>query len=146
MVLLQVVQCLTELGLSVKQARISSDGGWFVDGGYSRLQVMQLCRVLSRPNAARKQLSSARVSVPCYGFNNVQRTGMHLGITCGPWLTAEFHVSETPVGRVTDPKKLAAIKRVLSLPEHTGAILLQLWIGTSCHMHHPCSEPCATCR
>lgn len=29
---MQVVQCLTELGLSVKQARISSDGGWFVDG------------------------------------------------------------------------------------------------------------------
>jgi hypothetical protein len=28
----QVVQCLTELGLSVKHARISSDGGWFVDG------------------------------------------------------------------------------------------------------------------
>lgn len=32
MLALQVVQCLTELGLSVKQARISSDGGWFVDG------------------------------------------------------------------------------------------------------------------
>lgn len=27
----QVVQCLTEMGLSVKKARISSDGGWFVD-------------------------------------------------------------------------------------------------------------------
>jgi hypothetical protein len=26
-----VVQCLTELGLNVKRARISSDGGWFVD-------------------------------------------------------------------------------------------------------------------
>jgi hypothetical protein len=36
-------------------------------------------------------------------------------------LLAEFHVSETPCGRVTDPKKLAAIKQVLSLPEHTGA-------------------------
>jgi hypothetical protein len=33
---------------------------------------------------------------------------------------AEFHVSETPAGRVTDPKKLAAIKNVLALPEHTG--------------------------
>lgn len=31
MVWLQVVQCLTELGLNVKKARISSDGGWFVD-------------------------------------------------------------------------------------------------------------------
>lgn len=30
--MLQVVQCLTELGLSIKLARISSDGGWFVDG------------------------------------------------------------------------------------------------------------------
>jgi hypothetical protein len=29
---LQVVQCLAELHLYVKQARISSDGGWFVDG------------------------------------------------------------------------------------------------------------------
>ncbi len=29
---LQCVQCLTELGLSIKRARISSDGGWFVDG------------------------------------------------------------------------------------------------------------------
>lgn len=28
----QVVQCLTELGLAVVKARISSDGGWFVDG------------------------------------------------------------------------------------------------------------------
>lgn len=27
----QVVQCLTELGLNVRRARISSDGGWFVD-------------------------------------------------------------------------------------------------------------------
>jgi hypothetical protein len=27
----EVVQCLTELGLNVKKARISSDGGWFVD-------------------------------------------------------------------------------------------------------------------
>eukprot|EP00878_Enallax_costatus_P041610 GHUV01048434.1.p1 GENE.GHUV01048434.1~~GHUV01048434.1.p1 ORF type:complete len:220 (+),score=65.20 GHUV01048434.1:1204-1863(+) len=61
--LVEVVQCLTELGLSVSQARISSDGGWFVD---------------------------------------------------------EFHVSETPAGRVTDPKKLDAIKSVLSLPEHSG--------------------------
>lgn len=29
---LQVVQGLTELGLEVHSARISSDGGWFVDG------------------------------------------------------------------------------------------------------------------
>lgn len=29
--MLQVVQHLTELGLNVKSARISSDGGWFVD-------------------------------------------------------------------------------------------------------------------
>ena len=29
--LLQVVQHFTELGLNVKSARISSDGGWFVD-------------------------------------------------------------------------------------------------------------------
>ncbi|WIA38412.1 hypothetical protein OEZ86_001738 [Tetradesmus obliquus] len=29
--LVEVVQCLTELGLNVKRARISSDGGWFVD-------------------------------------------------------------------------------------------------------------------
>lgn len=28
----QVVQCLTELGLGICRARISSDGGWFVDG------------------------------------------------------------------------------------------------------------------
>jgi hypothetical protein len=28
----QVVQCLTELGLSIRRSRISSDGGWFVDG------------------------------------------------------------------------------------------------------------------
>ncbi|KAG2452901.1 hypothetical protein HYH02_002244 [Chlamydomonas schloesseri] len=29
--LIEVVQCLTELGLSIRCARISSDGGWFVD-------------------------------------------------------------------------------------------------------------------
>lgn len=29
--LVEVVQCITELGLNVKKARISSDGGWFVD-------------------------------------------------------------------------------------------------------------------
>eukprot|EP00955_Chlamydomonas_euryale_P107090 365744-Chlamydomonas_euryale.AAC.2 len=34
----QVVQCLTELGLSIRRARISSDGGWFVDGEGGRLQ------------------------------------------------------------------------------------------------------------
>lgn len=28
----QVVQHFTELGLNVRRARISSDGGWFVDG------------------------------------------------------------------------------------------------------------------
>lgn len=28
----QVVQCLTELGLQFTKARITSDGGWFVDG------------------------------------------------------------------------------------------------------------------
>ena len=31
-VLVQVVQCLTEMGLSFTKARITSDGGWFVDG------------------------------------------------------------------------------------------------------------------
>ena len=30
--LVEVVQGLTELGLDVHRARISSDGGWFVDG------------------------------------------------------------------------------------------------------------------
>uniref|UniRef100_A0A7S0S4Y5 ACT domain-containing protein n=2 Tax=Chlamydomonas leiostraca TaxID=1034604 RepID=A0A7S0S4Y5_9CHLO len=29
--LVEVVQCLTEMGLNVRKARISSDGGWFVD-------------------------------------------------------------------------------------------------------------------
>lgn len=29
--LVEVVQLLTELGLNVMKARISSDGGWFVD-------------------------------------------------------------------------------------------------------------------
>jgi len=28
---MQVVQCLTEMGLSIRKARISSDGTWFVD-------------------------------------------------------------------------------------------------------------------
>jgi len=31
----QVVQHFTELGLNVRRARISSDGGWFVDGACS---------------------------------------------------------------------------------------------------------------
>ncbi len=30
--LVEVVMSLTELGLSIRRARISSDGGWFVDG------------------------------------------------------------------------------------------------------------------
>jgi hypothetical protein len=30
--LVQVIQCLTELGLSFTKARVTSDGGWFVDG------------------------------------------------------------------------------------------------------------------
>lgn len=46
------------------------------------------------------------------------RVCVHALRVCVP---AEFHVSETPCGRVTDPKKLASIKQVLSLPEHTGA-------------------------
>mmetsp|Transcript_9972 Transcript_9972/g.21294 ORF Transcript_9972/g.21294 Transcript_9972/m.21294 type:complete len:599 (+) Transcript_9972:309-2105(+) len=29
--LVELVQCLTELGLNVRKARISSDGGWFID-------------------------------------------------------------------------------------------------------------------
>eukprot|EP00983_Pelagomonas_calceolata_P024046 756291-Pelagomonas_calceolata.AAC.2 len=32
-----VVQTLTELNLSIRKARISSDGGWFVDGEYARV-------------------------------------------------------------------------------------------------------------
>lgn len=31
--LVEVVQCLTELSLSIHRARISSDGGWFINGG-----------------------------------------------------------------------------------------------------------------
>ena len=37
--LCQVVQHFTELGLNVRRARISSDGGWFVDGARSTLHV-----------------------------------------------------------------------------------------------------------
>ena len=37
--LCQVVQHFTELGLNVRRARISSDGGWFVDGARSTLRV-----------------------------------------------------------------------------------------------------------
>jgi hypothetical protein len=29
--LVELVECLTEMGLNVRRARISSDGGWFVD-------------------------------------------------------------------------------------------------------------------
>ncbi|KAG1661089.1 hypothetical protein FOA52_012078 [Chlamydomonas sp. UWO 241] len=29
--LVELVQCLTEVGLNVMKARISSDGGWFID-------------------------------------------------------------------------------------------------------------------
>jgi len=53
-------------------------------------------------------------------------------------MAAEFHVSETPSGRVTDPKKLAAIKKVLSLPEHTGEPMHPHTAALQCagtHMH-----------
>lgn len=53
-------------------------------------------------------------------------------------MAAEFHVSETPSGRVTDPKKLAAIKKVLSLPEHTGGPMHPHTAALHCadtHMH-----------
>jgi hypothetical protein len=47
---------------------------------------------------------------------------------------AEFQVSETPTGRVTDPKKLSAIKKVLALPEHTGT---QSRCYTGCSSYMP---------
>ena len=37
----QVVQHFTELGLAVRKARISSDGGWFVDGKF-RVKMLRL--------------------------------------------------------------------------------------------------------
>eukprot|EP00201_Polytomella_parva_P022516 CAMPEP_0175043002 /NCGR_PEP_ID=MMETSP0052_2-20121109/2908_1 /TAXON_ID=51329 ORGANISM="Polytomella parva, Strain SAG 63-3" /NCGR_SAMPLE_ID=MMETSP0052_2 /ASSEMBLY_ACC=CAM_ASM_000194 /LENGTH=305 /DNA_ID=CAMNT_0016305939 /DNA_START=165 /DNA_END=1078 /DNA_ORIENTATION=- len=61
--LIEVVQCFTELGLSIRRARISSDGGWFVD---------------------------------------------------------EFHVTETPRGKVADSRKLGAIKKVLHVEAETA--------------------------
>mmetsp|Transcript_32075 Transcript_32075/g.95782 ORF Transcript_32075/g.95782 Transcript_32075/m.95782 type:complete len:411 (-) Transcript_32075:840-2072(-) len=63
--LIEVVQCLTELGLSIRRARISSDGGWFVD---------------------------------------------------------EFHVTESPRGKVLDTGKISFIKRLLSVDAEASAI------------------------
>ena len=39
----QLVQCLTKLRLHIRQARISSDRGWFVDGELSVVAVERLC-------------------------------------------------------------------------------------------------------
>ena len=82
----QVVQCLTELGLSIKRARISSDGGWFVDG--------EGCDVLGLPHA-----NALHAVLYMYDPH-----------TC--MAHAEFYVTETPKGKVVDPRKLALIKRV----------------------------------
>ena len=38
----QVVQCLTDLGLSLISARIASDGGWFIDGALSQ-RLLLIC-------------------------------------------------------------------------------------------------------
>ncbi|EFJ42325.1 hypothetical protein VOLCADRAFT_97579 [Volvox carteri f. nagariensis] len=62
--LIEVVQCLTELGLSIRCARISSDGGWFVD---------------------------------------------------------EFFVTETPKGKLLDPRKINIIRKVLSVESDSSA-------------------------
>ena len=35
---MQVVQLLTDLDLVIKKAHISSDGGWFVDGEWCRVE------------------------------------------------------------------------------------------------------------
>lgn len=126
----QVVQCLTELGLSVKHARISSDGGWFVDGKHYPAAAPSLTlhtgsKSVCKPEAVVVATSSSGVPPPPHPRRN------ELSICCTRQteltqyvcnVCAEFHVSETPTGRVTDPKKLAAIKRVLSLPEHTGGV------------------------
>jgi hypothetical protein len=107
--LVEVVQCLTELGLSVVRARISSDGGWFVDGKW-----VAGCAGGGR----RRTLPRARA-----------RWWMRQLPPCAAAVTPhtpEFHVSEVPRGRVTDPKKLDVIRRVLSVPEHTG-VRAVLW-------------------
>lgn len=43
---LQVVQCLTDLGLSFMKARITSDGGWFVDGAHLSAHLRAIVFVL----------------------------------------------------------------------------------------------------
>ena len=79
----QVVQCLTELGLSIKRARISSDGGWFVDG----------------EGTHGEQRGGGSCPAPCMIYH-------------AAWPNSEFFVTETPKGKVVDPRKLALIKRV----------------------------------
>jgi len=92
----QVVQTLTELNLSIKRARISSDGGWFVDG---ESQHATQCQSLAQLLFCALQL----------------RLHDHLAHT-------EFFVSETPRGKVTDARKLNLIKQVSALYTCVGMV------------------------
>lgn len=83
----QVVQALTELGLDVYRARISSDGGWFVDGAAAPPAPL--------PPAVAGVVPSGGPAPPC----------SH----------AVFEISEVDGTKVRDQAKLQHIKQLLNV-------------------------------
>lgn len=97
----QVVQTLTELNLSIRKARISSDGGWFVDGECSA--PVPICALLTPEEQTRLDVPTLLCLFVCHS------------LLINSLFATEFFVTETPRGKVTDARKLNLIKQVSEL-------------------------------
>lgn len=95
----QVVQGLTELGLEVHRARISSDGGWFVDGKEDGSSTFKITADWICERATRE--------VEC--------------------VAAVFEITEANGRKVRDQQKLAHIQQMLNV--HSYDTLYQTSLG-----------------
>ena len=90
-----------ELRLDVKRARISSDGGWFVDGkGFGCACCVVLCLCVF--DALREQ----KLLTLCNPQNQTKTK-----------TKKEFHACERGGGRVTDASKLHALRHMLDIDD-----------------------------
>ena len=65
--LLQVVQVLADMNLTIKKSYISSDGGWFMDGGHEFLHTMSTV-YFSEFILPSQLLPLFLKPAPCFGF------------------------------------------------------------------------------
>ena len=102
----QVVQHMLALALQIRKARISSDGGWFVDGELpqppTRVHLWRRSTLLGIPRALALQ-QGLPAGVPASAALNCA--------ACA----AVFEVVEANGSKVTNPRKLQSIKQARAL-------------------------------